>query len=84
MWHRPLCRHRNWPDDDGFRIHHETWMDTSPNECTMKPWNPLWLDAPPWSPDVTPKMRRESKRAATATAPPPYCPGCLGVDGCGC
>jgi hypothetical protein len=43
---------------------------------------PLWKLARPFSRHITPAMRREAMERDRE--PRPHCPGCLGVDGCGC
>jgi hypothetical protein len=66
FWHLPHCRHANdWPDSDGFRVSHDTWMSAPrPHRCTMVPWKPLWTDptCPPHDPSTTPAQRRASRR----------------------
>lgn len=47
---------------DVVRVQYDQWFGGYMEGCRLKPWHPLWLDAPPHDPAVTPRMRREAKR----------------------
>ena len=54
------------PDTAWFPI--EAWRWASNDDLRLAPWHPLWLDAPPYDPAVTPRMRREARREKLAKA----------------
>lgn len=41
--------------DEGFHEALRAWIASPPSH---RPWRPLWVSAPPWSPVITPAMRR--------------------------
>lgn len=54
------------PETAWFPI--EAWRWASEGDLRLAPWHPLWLDAPPYDPAVTPRMRREARREKLARA----------------
>jgi len=46
----------------GDRVQYDTWTGGYMEDCRLAPWRPLWLNAPPYDPAVTPRMRREASR----------------------
>lgn len=67
-WPDWTCPRYQAPRNDGTwvtcdRVQHGPWVDGCGGyeECRLAPWHPLWLDAPPYDPAVTPRMRREAR-----------------------
>ncbi len=70
FWAWPSWEVRYEPgDSDGWielrRVPADEWLrqPRGPSVVRLKAWHPLWIDAPPYDPAVTPRMRREAIEA---------------------
>lgn len=77
-WEREDAEWGKWSDFEAYSLDSEPAREGEMNEhgtfpvgpsqweyndrLRAWPWHPLWLDAPPHDPAVTPRMRREAKR----------------------